>query len=152
ADTTATELAIISAMGISGRIPNGATVVTIHIYAKDGRVIERQLRAGQHTSEFAYDQPYVRASIKHDGAPVIESVPGQDFEGHYYLARFHFERSEIDRVVFKYELEDANVTFLRASFHDAEGRRSTAISAASFLADRWRKLTQFGEVEVYENT
>jgi Dolichyl-phosphate-mannose-protein mannosyltransferase/Bacterial membrane protein YfhO len=152
ANTTATELAIISAMGASNHVPNGAPVVTIDLYTKDGRVIERQLRAGQHTSDWAYDLPYARAPIKHARAPVVESVPGEDFEGHYYLARFPLDRSEIDRIVFKYELEDAYVAFRRASFHDAEDGRSTAISAASFLADRWRKLTQFGEVEVYENT
>src|SRR5262245_10433865 len=152
ANTTATELAIISAMGASNHVPNGAPVVTIDLYTKDGRVIERQLRAGQHTSDWAYDLPYARAPINHARAPVVESVPGEDFEGHYYLARFPFDRSEIHRIVFKYELEDAYVAFRRASLHDAEVGRSTAINAASFLTDRWRKLTQFGEVEVYENT
>jgi Bacterial membrane protein YfhO/Dolichyl-phosphate-mannose-protein mannosyltransferase len=152
ANATATELAIISAMGMAGHIPNGATVVTINLYTKDGRVIERQLRAGQHTSEWTYDQKYERASIKHDRAPVAESVSGQDYETHFYLARLPFERSEIERVVFKYELEDARVIVLRASFHDAESGRSTAISAVGLLADHWRKLSQFGEVEVYENT
>jgi hypothetical protein len=152
ANTTATELAIISAMGISAQIPNGAPVVTINFYTKDGLVIERQLQAGRHTSEWSYDQVDTRAITKHDRAPVIESFPGQGFEGHYYIARFPFERSEIERVVFKYELKDANVTFIRASFHDAETGRSTAISAMNVLADRWRKLSQFGDVEVYENT
>ncbi|MBO0726968.1 MAG: YfhO family protein, partial [Blastocatellia bacterium] len=151
-NATANELAIISAMGMSDHIPNGAPVVTISLYTKDGRVIERQLRAGEHTSEWAYDRPDVRASVKHDRAPVIETFPANGFDGHQYLARIPFERSEIERVVFKYEREDANVTFARASFYDAETGRSTALGAAMLPADRWRKLTQFGEVEVYENT
>jgi Bacterial membrane protein YfhO len=152
ANTTATELAIISTMGVSANIPNGAPVVNIALYTKDGRVIERQLQAGQHTSEWSYDRADVRASIKHDRAPVIESFPAQGFEGHFYLARFTFERSEVERVVFKYGLEDANVALVRASFHDAETGRSTPMIAVGLPEDRWRKLTQFGEVEVYENT
>jgi len=152
ANATATELAIISTMGMASHVPNDAPVVTINLYTKDGRVIERQLRAGQHTSEMTYDQKYARSSIKHNRAPVAESVSGDGYDAHFYLARLPFERSEIERVVFKYELEDARVSFLRASFHDAESGQSTAISAVGVLADRWRKLSQFGEVEVYENT
>src|SRR5262245_42208311 len=150
--TTATELAIISAMGKSNDVPNGAPVVTIALYTKDGRVIERQLLAGQHTSEWTYDYPYQRDPPKHARAPVVENIPAEGFETHLYLARFPFERSEIERVVFRYELQDANVIFWRASFHDAETGQSTALSPVDLPADRWRKLTQFGDIEVYENT
>jgi hypothetical protein len=151
-NTTATELAIISAMGMSTHIPNGAPIVTISLYTKDGRVIERQMRAGEHTSEWAYERPDVRGLIKHDRAPVIETYPVENYKGNRYLARIPFERAEIERVVFNYVREDANVIFQRASFLDAETGRATPIGAVNLPDDRWRKLTQFGEVEVYENT
>ncbi|MBO0862100.1 MAG: YfhO family protein, partial [Chloracidobacterium sp.] len=150
--TTATELALISAMGTSNHVPNGAPVVNIALYTKDGHVIERRLLAGQHTSEWSYDFPYQHDPPRHARAPVAENIPVEGFEGHYYLGRFPFERSEIERVVFKYELHEANVTFWRASFHDAATGQSTALGAVGLPADRWRKLTQFGDVEVYENT
>jgi membrane protein YfhO len=151
-DATATDLAIISTMGMSPHIPNGAPIVTISLYTRDGRVIERQLRAGEHTSEWAYDRPDVRASIKHDRAPVVENIPGGGFEGHLYLARIPFERSEIVRVAFKYEREDASLAVQRASFHDAKTGQSTPISGAGLPADRWRKIAQFNDVGLYENT
>ncbi len=151
----ATELAIISSMGNSPQIPNGAPIVTISLYTKDGRVIERQLRAGEHTSEWAYERPDVRASIKHDRAPVIETYPADGFVGQRYIARIPFERSEIEQVAFKYEGEDedANVMFHRASFQDAETGRSTPLIICMDLpADRWRKIAGFNEVELFENT
>jgi hypothetical protein len=151
-NTTATELAIISAMGNSLQVPNGAPIVTISLYTKDGRVIERQLRAGEHTSEWAYDRPDVRALVKHSRAPVAESFPAGGFQWRQYIAHIPFERSEIERVAFKYEREDADVTFYRASFHDAETGRSTPMVGVGLAADRWRKIAQFKEVELYENT
>jgi hypothetical protein len=151
-NTTATELAIISTMGNSTHIPNGAPVVTINLYTKDGRVIERQMRAGEHTSEWAYDRSDVRATVKHDRAPVIESFPADGFQGHLYLARIPFERSEIERVAFKFERKDATMALHRASFHDAETGQSMPIGGMDLPADRWRKIAQFKEVGLYENT
>jgi hypothetical protein len=110
------------------------------------------MRAGEHSSEWAYDRPDVRASVKHDRAPVIDSFTVDGFQGHEYLARIPFERSEIERVVFKFEREDANMAFQRVSFHDAETGQSMPISGLGLPADRWRKIAQFKEVELYENT
>src|SRR5262249_41381475 len=149
---TATELAVISAMGTSNNISNGAPVVTINLYTKDGRVIERQMQAGRDTSEWAYDRPDVRASIKHDRARVVETFPADSFEGHYYLSHYTFDRSEIERISLKYEPEEADVTFVRASLYDAQNDKSSPLSGVELPPDRWRKLTEFGEVEVFENT
>ncbi|HKE03194.1 MAG TPA: YfhO family protein, partial [Blastocatellia bacterium] len=104
------------------------------------------------TSEWAYDRPDVRASAKHGRARVVETFPAENFEGHHYLARIPFERSEIERIAFKYELEDAHLMFIRAALYDAETGKSGPLGSTELAPGRWRKLAQFGEVEVFENT
>ncbi|GEM_PF-166433 len=147
----ATELALISAMGGSVHLPNGAVVVSIKIHTKDGRVIERELLAGRDTSEWAYERSDVRAAIKHDRAPVIESYPSDGFEGHRYLARIKFERAEIERIEMKYEPKDADLTITQASLHDEVTSVSQPLSVVYLPPERWRRLATFDVVDVYEN-
>src|SRR5262249_51854970 len=59
----ASELAIVSNMSNSTHIPDETPMARIRLRTKDGRVIERELRAGRDTSEWAYDREDVRAAI-----------------------------------------------------------------------------------------
>jgi hypothetical protein len=155
AHAMATEIAIISALGNSTQVPDSALVATVNIYTKDGRVFERQMLAGRDTAEWAYDRADVRAMVKHSRAPIIESfpeIPGEGFQGHYYIARFSFDRSEIERVVLQGETKDAGVTIVRASLHDLQTGQSAPLGRLELPPDRWRKLAEFGEIKILENT
>jgi 4-amino-4-deoxy-L-arabinose transferase-like glycosyltransferase len=147
----ATELAIISAMGRSNHIPDGAPVVSITIHTRDGRAIQHQILAGRDTSEWAWDRPDVRATIKHGRAPVIESFPASGFEGHRYLARYPFERAEVESIELKYEQPDADLTIMKASLFDAETGSSRPLDIIYLPPERWRKLAVFKDIEIYEN-
>jgi hypothetical protein len=147
----ATELAIISAMGRSNHIPNDAPIATITLRARDGRAIRRQMLAGRDSSEWAYDRPDVRGAIKHDRARVADSFPASGFEGHRYLARFPFDRAEIESIELKYEQNDADVTIMQASLYDAETGSSRPLDVVYLPPERWRKLAVFKDIEIYEN-
>ena len=147
----ATELAIISAMGRSNHLPNGAPVVSITLHTRDGRAIRHQMLAGRDSSEWAWDRPDVRATIKHDRAPVIESFPASGFEGHRYLARYPFERGEVESIELKYEQPDADLTIMKASLFDAETGSSRPLDVVYLPPERWRKLATFKDIEIYEN-
>lgn len=147
----ADELAIISAMGNSRYIRNGTPVLNIKIYGTSGQVIERELQIGRDTAEWAYERGDVRPIIKHDRAPVIESWNVTGFEGHRYLARLKFDRMEIESVELNYLLNEADITLTRASLFDSQANISQPLEAVSLPPDRWQKLGEFGEVEVYEN-
>jgi hypothetical protein len=147
----ATELAIISLLGRATHIPDGAPVLRIRLYARDGRVIERQMQAGRDTAEWAYDRNDVRSSIKHQRARVVESWPVDGYQGHRYLARLSFEHAEIERIEFAYLREDADLQIVRATLYDATTGTSTPLDDVLLPAERWRKLESFGEVELYEN-
>lgn len=147
----ATELAIISTMANARDVPNGAPALRIKLRAADGRVIERELRAGRDTAEWAHDRADVKAVIKHDRARVIESWPADGFEGHNYFARLAFDRAEIERVEFEYVADSADLTIVRAALYDAKTGESQPLDMAFLPPDRWRSLGGFGQVELFEN-
>ncbi|MGH9935273.1 MAG: YfhO family protein [Blastocatellia bacterium] len=147
---TATELAIISAMGDSLDIPNGAPVVRIKLHTAGGRVIERELQAGRDTSEWAHDRAQPLGQVKHDRARAIESWPAGGFEGHYYLARLAFDRAGIERIEFQYAADSADVTIVHAALYDAPTGVSEPLGVL-LPPERWRPLGRFGSVELFEN-
>ena len=148
---TATELAIISAMGGSDHLTTGTPVLRLKLFTSDGRVIERELQAGRDTSEWAYDRPDVRARVQHALAPVIESWSAGDFEGHRYLARLAFDRAEITRIEITHAPGAADVTVSQASLYDAQTNTSTPLNQFDLSPTRWHKLQQFDDIEVFEN-
>jgi len=147
----ATELAVVSAMGRSTHVPDGAPVVSIKLHTKDGRVIERELQAGRDTAEWAYDRADVRPNAQHRRAPVVESYDAGEYQGHRYLARLAFDRVEVERIELSYSRPDADLLIVRASLYDAMTGSSFPLSDLSLPPERWRKLERFGPVEVYEN-
>ncbi len=147
----ATELAIISAMRRSTHIPDGAPIVRIKLHTTSGQLIERELKAGRDTSEWAYDRPDVHTTAKHQRARVVESWAAEGFQGHHYLARLAFERAEIDHIEFEYCRDDADIRITRASLYDAETGASTPLERIDLPPERWRKLASFGQIDLYEN-
>jgi hypothetical protein len=152
---TATNLALVSAMSNSTHIQDGAAVVKVRLHGKDGQLVERELRIGRDTSEWAYDREDVRAAIKHKRAQVVENWAVNDqtgiFQGHRYLANISFERYEIEKVEMEYVNPDAEIAIVRASLYDSANNTSTPLDAQSLPPERWQKLAAFGSVDLYQN-
>jgi hypothetical protein len=125
--------------------------VRLKLHTKDGGVIEREIRAGHDTSEWAYDRADVRALVKHNRAHIVESWEADGFQGHRYLARLPFERAEIMHIEFEYIAQEGDLNIAGAAFYDSDTGVSIPLSDVDLPAGRWRTLAQFGEVEVYEN-
>ncbi|MGH9851184.1 MAG: YfhO family protein, partial [Blastocatellia bacterium] len=138
--TTATELAIISAMENPAGVTSGAPVLNIRLRATDGQMIERQLLAGRDT--FAWTP---------NSAAAIPSWNKIGFRGQGYLARLKFDRAEIESVEFDCPPNDADLIITRASLFDAATNTSRPLDARGLPPEHWRKLAEFGEVEIYEN-
>jgi hypothetical protein len=136
-------------MGNSPHVTTGTPVARLTLFTRDGRRIERELLAGRDTSEWAFDRPGLQ--VRHTRAPIAESFPVSNFTGHHYLARLAFERAEIERIEVQYELRDAELLIARASLYDATTKRSQPLEVFALPPARWRKLAEFGEVDLYEN-
>jgi Bacterial membrane protein YfhO len=145
------EIAIVSTLANSGHLTDGAPVLKIKLYTRDGRVIERELVAGRDTSEWAYDRADVRANAKHRRALIVENTAADGFEAHLYLGRLKFDRAEIDKIEWVYPREDASLFVMRASLHDETTGSSIPLSAFYLPPERWRRLARFDQIELYEN-
>jgi Bacterial membrane protein YfhO len=154
-ETTATELAILTALVDSVHIDDGTPIVKLKIHTKDGKVFERELQAGRDSSEWAFDRPDVTARIKHARARLGESWSVSDamgsFEGHSYLARYPFDRTEIVKVEMDYLRQDATIQIRGATLFDSTIGLSVPLDTVSLPPERWRKLISFGEVDIYQN-
>lgn len=147
----ANELVVVSTLANSGHLPDGAPVVKLKLYARDGRVFERELQAGRDSSEWAYDRADVRASIQHQRARIFASTPAEGFSSHQYFTRLPFERAEIERIEWTYAREDAAIYLLRVALHDVVTGKSVPVPAYWLPPERWRKLGDFDQIALYEN-
>ena len=152
AGRAATEIAIVSALTNSTeQMTDGMPVVKIRLHTRGERVIELEMQAGRDTSEWAYDRADVGALVKHQRARIAESWDAGGFPGHRYLARLQFERTAIERIEFEYAQATAQVVLLRISLRDAQTGYSYSLDGPSFPSTRWKRIANFGEIDLYEN-
>jgi hypothetical protein len=138
---TANELVIVSAIENTPGIPEGTPVLNLKLQAVGGQVIEHQLLAGRDTGTWTSDS----------FAP-IAAWNAAGYRGRGFLSRLKFNRAEIESVELNCLLDGAaNITLARACFVDSETKTFHALDAWQPSPERWRKLADFGEVEVYEN-
>jgi len=133
----ATEVRIASFLSDSIAVKDHEPVAWVEVLLSSGRSFSLPLRAGRHTSEWAYDRPDVRKSVAHGFAPVFDSFHSGSFEGHRYLGilpfpgRYLVEGLRVRRVPGR-----GSLTLVRLGTLDARSGRSTPVSLASgFVSD-----------------
>ena len=75
---------------MSAELEQGAEVARLVITDADGRLIERPIRAGIETAEWAYDRAEVRAVVRHERPEPVAKHIG-NLRANYYLARWEFD-------------------------------------------------------------
>ncbi len=146
-------LALVSTMAFSNHIENETPVAKISIHTSDGRVIERNLRAGRDTSEWAHERADVRATVRHSLAPIFDSAQGDtqnSFRSHRYLARFDLgERLKAERIDVVKLIDSVSVELWKASLFDSVTRRSSPLQRLK--PDRWKKVFDKNGITILEN-
>jgi hypothetical protein len=132
----ADSFALLTNLSWSVTVPDGAVVGSVRLRAEDGRTFDFALRAGEHTSEWAYDRADIRRSVRHKRAPLATSYEVEDAQGKYdahtYVASFALpERVNItggEIAVANYAAApDLGLNVLRASLSDAGSRNAFAL-------------------------
>lgn len=164
-------VALTTTLAWSENVPDGTVVAHVELQTNDGRHFDFDLRAGDHTSEWAYDRAEVRERIKHKRAPVATSYPVKDaqpfFEGHDYICAFDLATSAviIGGEIAVASVPDAPQLSLnvgRISLSDGHRvvpvqkdmvtiARSRASPLARSAAPRWTHLADVGPVSIFEN-
>ena len=175
-------IALVTNLSWSVEVPNGASVARVRLRVAGGKTLDFELRAGQDTSDWAYDREDINRRIKHQRAPVATSysvVDGEHtYEGHTYVCSFALpERALVTGgEIFVERLTkapDLTLGVLRVSFiNERDGKTFplhrewvtkepmlspsslpvTSTTAETAPVPRWRPLTQLGKVAIFENT
>ena len=142
-------LAFVSVTNNSAAVEQGTPVVRARLHASDGRVVERDLRAGLDTAEWAHERADVRPVVRHTLAPVFDSAraPGDDFVTHRYLARLPLgERLRASRVELINVTGHSSLILYKAALYDSTTGRTRSLRRDSevFDIDRARWRTEHG--------
>jgi hypothetical protein len=136
-------LALVTALSNSADVADGQPVARLRLFTSEGHVSELDLRAGEHTSEWAHERPDVRAGIGHRLAPIFDSSPGDaanSFPAHRYWARINLgARLDVRRVEFTNITRAATLSLSKAIVYDsAQGRAaSLSVSPLDLSPARW---------------
>ncbi|MGH9849409.1 MAG: YfhO family protein [Blastocatellia bacterium] len=146
-------LSLVTATANSTHLPQGATVANVMIHTADGRRIERELKAGVDTAEWAHERADVKPAIRHSLPPVFASAPGDErssFPALRYWTTFNLgEKTAVDRVEMNCVAEGVTLFVWRAALYDSSGRGAFPLTRR--LPDHWRKIYDHDDVQIYEN-
>ena len=146
-------LTMVTTMADSAGVEQGAPVARLRLYSDQGSVIERELRAGVDTSEWAHERNDVRQSIRHALAPVFDSKPGdQDnsFPSNRYWSRLPLgQRLRVGRVEVSKLLPNIHLLLWKASLYDSVSKVSVPLSPA--WPDKWEQVYDSDGVEIVRN-
>ena len=137
-------LALVTLLSNSGELRQGAVVAKVRLHINGAPVIERHLRAGIDTAEWAHERPDVRPNIQHALAPVFDSRPGDEsnsFSNHHYLARVPLGvRARIEQVEITNLTPRSHLHLIKGTLHDTASGSSTPLVLA--VSEWWDTVYQ----------
>jgi hypothetical protein len=178
--TEVDRIALITNMSWSENVPDRTVVAHVRINSLDGQAFDFELRAGDHTSEWAYDRPDIRSRIKHKRAPVATTHEVQDargkYEAHTYVSSFRLPQKtmvtsgSITVVPIK-SAPELSLSLTRIALAEGErafpltremvkkeiptessGSGSPVPAGAARPIPHWKRVGQLSDVAIFENT
>jgi hypothetical protein len=140
-------------------VADAVAVARLRIFTSDGRLIERELRAGVETSEWMHESPQVRSRVRHSLAPIYDSRPGDadnTFNAYRYLSSIALgERLQIARIEVTNLTGGAALMIWRAFVYDSETNRATPLLVTVPLSQldsaRWQTVYDHEGVLILRN-
>lgn len=173
-------IALLTNLAWSDDVPDRAVVAHVRMTSRDGPAFDFELRAGDHTSEWAYDRADIRSRVKHRRAQVATSYEVQDprgkYQAHTYVCSFTLPQktvvtsgditvARIDRApelslsVTRIALADGERAFplprelvKKESPTKSSGSGSPTQGGGTLAASHWKRVVQLSEVAIFENT
>ena len=152
ASTECDMLALVTALANGAAEQQEATIAKLSFRTTDGKVIERSLRAGIDTAEWAIESPGVGNTAQHKKAKVFDSHPAD--EGKYKAYRFWSltpleARVRLSRIEIENVSANSELLIWKASLYDSATHRS--IPLPHYDEDKWRPVYDANKVLIIEN-
>jgi Bacterial membrane protein YfhO len=155
-EATGDTLVVVTSLANSVDLPQDTPVAELRIHTNEGQVLTRSLLAGTDTSEWAWERPDVRASIKHGRAPLFDSRPGNPantFSSHRYWTHVPLGgRRNINRIEITNSNQAVTLALWKLTVYDSQTRTSIPISSSPLDPQRWQLEADFDGVIVLRNT
>lgn len=173
--TEVDRIALITNLSWSENVPDGAVVAQVRITSRDGQAFDFELRAGDHTSEWAHDRADIRSRIKHKRAQVATTHEVQDargkYQAHTYVCSFTLPQKTIVTsgsitVVSIKSAPELSLSLTRIAL--AEGGRAFPLTREMVQKEQssgsgspaetgaatahWKRVGILSEVAIFENT
>jgi hypothetical protein len=175
----ANSIALITSLAWATDVTDGEVVGYVRLRTENGKRLEFQLRAGEHTSEWSHERPDLKTRIRHRLAMVATSSPVTDpsgnFDSHTYVAQFKFPEmirvtgGEIEVAAIKdapqLTLDVKRVSLLKDGAAEPlhgewveklparEGEADQmGADIASIGSGRWQLAAETEYLQIYENT
>ena len=156
---TGDTFALVSSLSDAGKVKQGEAVARVRVQfsgeggnESDLSVVERTLRAGVDTAEWAHERPDVRGSIPHALAPVFDARPGDEqnsYQAHRYLALVPLgARGRVDKIEITNLTGGSPLALWKASVHDSASETSTPLSP---LYAEWEPVYQHDQALILRN-
>ena len=155
---TGDTLALVTSLANSTDVADEQLVARLRIFTADGAAVERSLRAGTDTAEWAHERADVRAAIKHRLAPVFDRTPGD--AANSYPANRYWTRSALGARVQVQRVEITNVaphallSLWKATVYDSvQPQQATTLAGTAVKLDpaRWQAVFRRDGVVVWRN-
>jgi hypothetical protein len=159
-EATGDTLALVTTLANAGHAVDGEQVAKLRVFTTDGRIVERELRAGNDTAEWAHERADVRAAVRHSLAPIFDSAQGDaanSFPSYRYWSRTPLgERLRIDRVEIVNTTADMELWVSKASVYDSSDSISRPLerfvgAEEEFDVNRWKTAYHREGVRLFRN-
>lgn len=155
----ADQVGLVSSLGCSAAVPDGVEVVKIVAILEGGAAKTLSVRAGEDTSEWAWERSDVRGSIRHRKARPYSTSPEKDqsggtFDGHAYLSLLSLGKAaKVSAVVLEWSGPSGSISIDKVSFRNSLTGEVFAARrpAAAGSAGRWRPAGTLRSSEIWEN-
>jgi Bacterial membrane protein YfhO len=155
---TTTAIAFVSQMGCSVAIPNAAAVLQVETIDAQGDRQVQNLRAGEHTAEFAYDCADVQPKMQHPRPKLIfRSFPIArpsiaTCDGHEYVGVLPLQRPQsIRQIQLKWLNHPGSITLQKMSLLNPQAQMSQPLLKQDQMPANWQKVAEMAGGTIYEN-
>lgn len=149
-------LAFVSFLTYSASVEQGTPVARLRVFTSDGEVIEREMRAGVDSAEWAHERPDVRPIIRHGLAPIFDLAGDVivDFPIYRFFSRIPLGKAvKVERVEILNVRSDSSVTFFKEVLYNSANSRSFALRREPpFDTEKWQPVYNKDNVLILHNT
>ncbi|HEX8457746.1 MAG TPA: YfhO family protein, partial [Pyrinomonadaceae bacterium] len=154
-------LALVTSLAGAGEVEQGTAVARVRVQFSGASeaessgtlAVERILRAGVDTAEWAHERPDVRHAVRHALAPVFDTRPGDEQNSYpslRYIALLPLgARGRVRKIEITNLTSGSPLALWKATLYDSASKTSTPLSAAVY--ESWETVYQQDHALIMRN-